>query len=71
MLTALDINTNKATDIKPIAINQGAWDVLYLADANTGKGIWWANGQWNIDIEDGDLEHDADRVEDVYGADEE
>jgi hypothetical protein len=41
MTTAIDINTNEAISIKPIVIAQSdAWDVLLLADANTGKGLW-------------------------------
>lgn len=41
MTTAIDINTNENISIKPIAIYQSdAFDVLLLADANTGKGIW-------------------------------
>lgn len=72
MTTAIDINTNENISIKPIAIYQSdAFDVLLLADANTGKGIWRGiDYQWYIDPEDGDLGHDADKIEDVYGADE-
>lgn len=41
MTTAIDINTNENISINPIAIYQSdAFDVLLLADANTGKGIW-------------------------------
>jgi hypothetical protein len=73
MTTAIDINTNENISIKPIAIYQSdAFDVLLLADANTGKGIWRGfDYQWYTDPEDGDLDHDADKIEDVYGADEE
>ena len=73
MFTAIDINTNENISIKPIAIYQSdAFDVLLLADANTGKGIWRGfDYQWYTDPEDGDLDHDADKIEDVYGADEE
>ena len=73
MTTAIDINTNENIPIKPIAIYQSdAFDVLLLADANTGKGIWRGfDYQWYTDPEDGDLDHDADKIEDVYGADEE
>jgi hypothetical protein len=72
MTTAIDINTNETISIKPIVIAQsGAWDVLLLADANTGKGIWMGYDlDWQIDPEDGDLDHDADKIEGVYGADE-
>ena len=73
MTTAIDIDTNENISIKPIAIYQSdAFDVLLLADANTGKGIWRGfDYQWYTDPEDGDLDHDADKIEDVYGADEE
>ena len=59
--------------ITPIVIAQSdAWDVLLLADANTGKGIWRGfNYRWYTDPEDGDLDHDADKIEDVYGEDKE
>lgn len=72
MLTALDIHTNETVAIQPIVIAQSdAWDVLLLADANTGKGIWMGYDlDWQIDPEDGDLDHDADKIEGVYGADE-
>lgn len=72
MTTAIDINTNETISIKPIVIAQSdAWDVLLLADANTGKGIWMGYDlDWQIDPEDGDLDHDADKIEGVYGADE-
>ena len=72
MLTALDIHTNETVAIQPIVIAQSdAWDVLLLADANTGKGIWMGYDlDWQIDPEYGDLDTDADKIEDVYGADE-
>ena len=58
MTTAIDINTNENISIKPIAIYQSdAFDVLLLADANTGKGIWRGfDYQWYTDPEDGDLD---------------
>lgn len=51
MTTAIDINTNENISIKPIAIYQSdAFDVLLLADANTGKGIWRGfDYQWYTD----------------------
>lgn len=73
MTTATDINTNKATTVKPIAICQSdACDTLLIVDANTGKGIWMGYDLgWQIDLEDGDLDHDAEKIEGVYGEDEE
>lgn len=73
MFTATNVNTNKTIDIKPIVIEQSdACDVLLLADANTGRGIWMGYDlEWQIDPEYGNLDTDADKIEDVYGADEE
>lgn len=73
MTTAIDINTNKTITVKPIAICQSdACDTLLIADANTGKGIWIGYDiNWQIDLEDGDLDHDAEKIEGVYGKDEE
>lgn len=74
MTTAIDINTNETIDIKPIVIAQsGAWDVLLLADANTGKPLAYGdiNRKWYTDSAyDGDFEHAAEKIEGVYGADE-
>lgn len=62
MATAIDIVT-----VKPIAICQSdACDTLPIADANTGKGIYW-----RIDPECGNLDHDAEKIEGAYGGDEE
>lgn len=73
MTTAIDINTNKTITIKPIAICQSdACDTLLIADANTGNGIWMGYDlNWQIDTECGDLNHDAEKIEGVYGEDEE
>lgn len=73
MTTAIDINTNKAITVKPIAICQGdACDTLLIADANTGKGIWIGYDlNWRIDLENGDLDHDAHKIRCVYGKDRE
>lgn len=73
MTTAIDINTNKAITVKPIAICQSdACDTLLIADANTGNGIWMGYElDWRIDPEDGNLNHDAEKIKGVYGGDEE
>lgn len=73
MTTATDINTGKTIAVKPIAICQSdACDTLLIADANTGKGIWMGYDlNWQIDPECGNLNHDAEKIEGVYGADEE
>ncbi len=67
MFTALDINTDEAIFIKPIAIKpSGSWDTLLFADAKTGKSIWRNNDcRWYIDL-DGDLD-DAETVKGIYG----
>lgn len=72
MTTAIDINTNKTVTVKPMAICQSdACDTLLMADANTGKGIWMGDDiDLRIDPEDGDLDHDAEKIEGVYGEDE-
>lgn len=72
MTTAIDINTNKIITVKPIAICQSdACDTLLIADANTGRGIWMGyDTDWQIDLEDGNLNHDAEKIEGVYGGDE-
>lgn len=73
MTTATDINTGRIIAIKPIAICQSdACDTLLIADANTGNGIWMGYDlNWQIDLEDGDIDHDGEKIEGVYGGDEE
>lgn len=73
MTTAIDINTNKTITVKPIAICQSdACDTLLIADANTCKGLWMGYElDWQIDPEDGNLGHDAEKIEGVYGGNEE
>lgn len=73
MTTATDINTGRIITVKPIAICQSdACDTLLIADANTGKGIWigYYDFNWRIDPECGNLNHDAEKIEGVYGEDE-
>lgn len=72
MTTAIDINTNKTITVKPIAVCQSnACDTLLIADANTGRGLWMGYElDWQIDLEDGNLSYDAEKIEGVYGADE-
>ncbi len=73
MTTAIDTNTNKTITVKPIAICQSdACDTLLIADANTGKGLWMGYElNWQIDPENGNLNYDAEKIEGVYGGDEE
>lgn len=72
MTTAIDIDTGRIIAVKPIAIRQSdACGTLLMADADTGKGPWMGYGlNWRIDPECGNLSHDAERIEGVYGADE-
>lgn len=72
MTTATDINTGRIITVKPIAICQSdACDTLLIADANTGKGIWIGYRlNWQIDTECGNLNYDAEKIEGVYGTDE-
>lgn len=72
MFTAYDAETDKYIPVKPIAVYESdAFDTLLIADANTGKGMWFGyDTRWHIDLEDGDLTHSAERVEGVFGADE-
>lgn len=72
MTTAIDTNTDKAFAVKPIAIYEsGAPDRLLIADAITGRGMWFGfDLEWHIDLEDGDLEYDAEKIE-VHGVTEE
>ena len=73
MTTAIDINTNKTITVKPIAICQSdACDTLLIADANTGRGLWMGYElNWQIDLECGNLNYDAEKIKGVYGGDEE
>jgi len=73
MLTALDIHTNETVAVQPVAvIGSDAYDTLLIVDARTGNGIWMgANpSQWFINLGRGDSYSDAERVEDIYGMDE-
>lgn len=73
MTTAIESNTNKTITVKPIAICQSdACDTLLIADANTGKGLWMGYElNWQIDLEYGNLNYDAEKIKGVYGEDEE
>lgn len=70
MTTATDINTGKIIAVKPIAICQSdACDTLLIADANTGKGIMTSID--GLTPECGNLNYDAEKIEGVYGGNEE
>ena len=75
MLTATEWTTGATAIVKPIAIRRtlGAYDMLLIADANTGTGIWFTNdGEWHIDLqaENEYPLHDAEVAAGVYGDDE-
>ena len=72
MFTALDIHTNETVSVQPVAvIGSDAYDTLLITDARTGNGIWMgANpSQWFINLGRSDSYSDAERVEDIYGED--
>ena len=77
MTTAIDINTGKIVTVKPIAVyGSDAFDTLLIADANTGKGMWFGydtgwlgyDTRWHIDLEDDDLDYTAERIDGIYGS---
>lgn len=70
MTTAIDINTGTIVTVKPIAIyGSDAFDTLLIADANTGKGMWFGyDTGWHIDLEDDDLDYTAERIDGIYGS---
>ena len=73
MLTTLDIHTNETVAVQPVAVyGSDTYDTLLIVDARTGNGIWMgANpSQWLINLGRGDSHSDAERVEDIYGEDE-
>lgn len=50
MTTAIDINTGRHIFVKLVAIHErGRSDILRIADAITGKGVWLESGQWCAD----------------------
>lgn len=77
MFTALEWTTGAKVIAKPIAIRRpnDAYEMLLIADANTGRGIWFDTNdcEWYINLQGvgGNLMKEAEVVEDVYGADEE
>ena len=75
MITAIDFATNEVIDVQPVAIYESsAYDTLLIINSNTGKPLVYSDitREWYTDSSyDGDLTHSAERVEGVYGADEE
>nr|DAJ09998.1 MAG TPA: hypothetical protein [Caudoviricetes sp.] len=75
MTTAIDLNTNEVIDVQPVAVYaSNAYDTLLIVDGNTGNPLAYSDitREWYTDSAyDGDAAHSAERVEGVYGADEE
>lgn len=75
MTTAIDLNTNEVIDVQPTAVYaSSAYDTLLIVDGNTGNPLAYSDitREWYTDSAyDGDAAHSAERVEGVYGADEE
>lgn len=73
MFTALDIHTDIDIPVKPIVIHKSHEHALFIADANTGKGIRlsadtpYCGLAWVIDPENDDLNRTAEYVGDVFG----
>nr|DAL14798.1 MAG TPA_asm: hypothetical protein [Caudoviricetes sp.] len=75
MTTAIDLNTNEVIDVQPVAVyGSSAYDTLLIFDGNTGKPLAYSDitREWYTDSAyDGDMASAVERVEGVYGADEE
>lgn len=75
MTTAIDLDTNKVIEVQPVAVYESsAYDTLLIINGNTGKPLAYSDitREWYTDSAyDGDTTHSAERVEGVYGADEE
>lgn len=75
MTTAIDFNTDEVVNVQPVAVYESsAYDTLLIIDGNTGKPLAYSDitREWYTDSAyDGELTHAAERVEGVYGADEE
>lgn len=74
MFTAIDINTGKHVSVKPVAIYKCLCtrDELLIADSNTGNGLWFdpLDREWHIDLEDGSLTQDSEKIEVIFGEEE-
>ena len=75
MITAIDFDTNERITVQPVAVYESsAYDTLLIINGNTGKPLVYSDitREWYTDSAyDGELTHAAERVEGVYGADEE
>lgn len=73
MFTAREWTTGATVIVDPIAIRRqnGAYEMLLIADETTGRGVWLDpyNCEWYIDLQgvSGNLMQEAEVVEGVYG----
>jgi hypothetical protein len=72
LFVATDVATGERVTVKPVAVCAGySYDVLLILDAVTGKGMWYDfDGRWYIDSESECVHCCAERVEGVFGEDE-
>lgn len=70
-ITAKDFDTDEEVTVTPMAVfGYGDFGTIFIADA-AGRGLWLdCDLGWRIDAEEGDID-DAERIEGVFGADEE
>ena len=69
-ITVNDFDTDEEVTVIPMAVfGYGDFSTIFITDANC-RGLW-LNGDldWLIDVKEGDID-DAERVEGVFGADE-
>lgn len=73
MFFANDIATGRKITVKPVAVYAGySYNVLLILDAVTGKGMWCdLDARWYVDTESECANCCAERVEGVFGEDEE
>ena len=75
MTTAIDLNTNEVINVQPVAVYaSSAYDTLLIVDGNTGNPLSYSDitrESYTDSAYDDDAAHSAERVEGVYGADEE
>ena len=72
MIVANDVATDMKIDVKPVAVYAGhSYDTLLIIDAISGKGMWYGfDAQWYVDTEYDYRNHNAERIEGVFGDDE-
>lgn len=70
-ITAKDFSSDKEITVTPMAVfGLGDLSTIFITDV-TGRGLWLdCDLDWCIDAEEGDID-DAERIEGIFGADEE